>query len=285
MAAVAAFAGTGTLGVPVPDWYTPSFTATVPSTTVTSFDDVDRPVAASLVGAGGVVKATTTTSYDGLVTTTTPPSNTGASEPDVAATTVTTDVYGNPLTRVQGGVKTSYTYDADSNLVAVTSPMGKVSRYGYDWLKHRITSTDPDAGTSTADYYPSGTVKHSRDAAGGELFTAIDVLGRPTATYAGADASGVKLTETVYDGTPLGADGPVKGMVTSQTSYTRGQAYTQAFGYDVRYRTVRTDQTIPAVPDSPAAARVGGDVHDDQHVRRPGPCHLGHLPGGGGSGG
>jgi len=132
-----------------------------------------------------------------------------------------------------------------------TSPTGKITTYGYDWLNRRTSTSDPDAGTTTSEYYPSGAVKHSRDGKGVDLFTTLDVLSRPTAVYNGTTANGALLTKTVYDGTLL-------GTVTSQISYvgstagtggnpgTAGTPYTQAFGYDSRYRVTRTDQTVPA---------------------------------------
>jgi hypothetical protein len=124
-------------------------------------------------------------------------------------------------------------------------------------LGRRTSSTDPDAGASTSDYYPSGAPRHTRDARGQDLYSGTDVLGRVTATYAGTSAAGTKLSQTVYDGVPLGATEALKGSVTSQTSYPGGNAYVQAFGYDVHYRVVRTDQSIPAVAGSPVRYLAG----------------------------
>jgi YD repeat-containing protein len=189
-----------------------------------------------LVAAGPVTKWATTVGYDGLATTTTPPDNTGASEPGIAATTVTADPYGRTVSRVQNQVATGYAYDTSGDLIKITSPLGKVTGYGYDWLGRRTSTSDPDAGTSTSDYYPSGILKHSRDAKGQDLFTAIDVLGRATGTYAGVDATATRLTQTVYDGVPLGGAAALRGMVTSRTAFEGGDAYDEAFGYDGRYR-------------------------------------------------
>jgi RHS repeat-associated protein len=253
-ATVAAFSSTNAPGTVYGQWYDPAFTATLPSQTVGTYDDDDREVTASLVAAGAT-KWTTTTGYDATSSTVTPASNGGAGQPDIAATTATSDLDGHVVSRTQNGATTRYGYDLAGNLTSITSPAGKVTTYGYDWLGRRTTTSDPDAGSATSDYYPSGAVKHTRDAAGTDLYTTIDALSRPTATYTGTSASGALLTQTVYDATPLGASSPLLGTITSQTSYlgstpgspgTPGTGYTQAFGYDTRYRVTRTDQTLPS---------------------------------------
>jgi YD repeat-containing protein len=198
-----AFAATAAPGTVYGQWYDPAFTASLPSQTITGFDDLNRPVSASLV-SNGTTQWTATTAYDGTTTTVTPPSNSGANEPNIGAATTTNDMNGHSLTKTQGGNTTTYGYDVAGQLVKITSPKGAVTSYGYDWLGRRITTNDPDAGTSTADYYPSGAAKHSKDAAGKELFTSLDVLGRVTATYIGSSTSGTLLSKTAYDGTPLG---------------------------------------------------------------------------------
>jgi RHS repeat-associated protein len=255
-ATVSALASAAAPGTVYGQWYAASFTATLPSQTVTTFDDLSRPVTASLVAAG-TTQWTAATAYDGTTTTVTPPSNSGASEPGIAATMVTKDMDGHVLTRAQGGNTTSYGYDIAGRQVKITSPKGAVTSYGYDWLGRRTSTSDPDAGASTADYYPSGALKHTRDATGKELFTSLDALDRPTATYIGSSASGTLLSKTIYDATPLGGSSALLGTITSQTRYDNASAYTLAYGYDTRYRTVRADQTIPAVPGSPIQYLAG----------------------------
>ena len=69
---VKAFAATGgTLGTPVPNWYDPAFTATVPSQTVATTDDVGQEVKEQVLGLNNQVVTTETTAYDGYATTTT----------------------------------------------------------------------------------------------------------------------------------------------------------------------------------------------------------------------
>jgi YD repeat-containing protein len=256
-AQVAAFASTGTPGTVVANWYTSALAAQIPSTTVTSYDDVGRETSSALVAAGPSTVWTAGTSYDGNTTTSNAPANTGASEPDPAPTTTTVDDYGRTVSTTQAGMSTTSTYDISGNLITQKTPKNATSTFGYDWLGNRTSTTDPDAGTSSSDYYPSGLLKHSHDAKGQDLFTSIDVLDRPTATYAGTSTAGTKLSQTVYDGTPLGGSGPLKGTVTSQSSYTGGNAYTDLFGYDQRYRTIRTDQVIPSVSGTPLTTLAG----------------------------
>jgi len=255
-ATVSAFGSSAAPGTAYGQWYDPAFTATLPAQTVTAFDDLGRAVTSSLV-SGGTTKWSATTSYSGTTATTTPPSDTGAGEPDLAATAATSDLHGHTVNRAQGGNATTYGYDVAGRLVTATSPMGAVTRYGYDWLGRRTSAIEPDAGNSSSDYYPSGHVRHTRDGAGKELYTAQDLLGRVTTTYAGASTSGTLTDRTTYDGTPLGGSGPLLGTVTSRTRYDGANAFTEAFGYDARYRKVRDDRTVPSVAGSPLQY-VGG---------------------------
>lgn len=263
---VPAFPVTGILGgTPVADWYGATIADQVPRSTQAVFDDLNRPVEGRALGARRALLWTSTTSYDGLSVTVTPPSNTGAgaAQADLAPVTESSDLTGHVLRRTQAGATTSFGYDIGGNLVRMTLPSGQASgrstTYGYDWLGRRTSSNDLDAGTSTTDYYPSGAVRHSRDAEGGDVFVDHDVLGRETATYAGTDAKGALLTSVTYDGKPIGATDPLLGTVTSKASYvgstpaasgagagTPGSAYVDNFAYDTRYRTVRTDQVLPA---------------------------------------
>jgi YD repeat-containing protein len=64
-ATVAPFGGPGTPGTAYGQWYDPAFTATLPSQTVTTYDDADRMVTSSLISLG-VTRRTTTTSYFAL---------------------------------------------------------------------------------------------------------------------------------------------------------------------------------------------------------------------------
>jgi RHS repeat-associated protein len=256
-AQVAAFASTGAVGTAVPNWYTPALAAQIPSTSISSYDDAGRETSTSLVAAGPSTTWTAGTSYDGNSTTSNAPSNSGASEPDLTPTTVTVDDYGNILSSTQAGTSSTYVYDLSGNLITEKTPKNATSTFGYDWLGNRTSTSDPDAGNSTNDYYPSGLPKHSKDAKNQDLFTSIDVLDRPTASYAGTSTAGTKLSQTIYDGTPLGGSTPLKGTVTSQTSYTAGNAYTNLFGYDQRYRTIRTDQVIPSVTGTPLTTLAG----------------------------
>ena len=249
---------TGTPGTAISGWYDQTWDAGLPSTTKTGYDEFDRPVTKSVYGAGqGTPVSTTTTAYDGFATTTTPPSNSGAGEPDVAPTTVTNDLFKHPVIRTQGALTTTYTYDVDGNITSLTSPAHQTSTYTYDWLGHRTGSATPDSGTSYSDYYPSGALRHTKDAKGQDLYFDLDVLGRTRGIYAGTGAAGTPLSQTVYDGAPLGSNTPLKGSVTSRTSYDGGNAYTETYGYDARYRVVRTEQTIPSVANSPVRFLAG----------------------------
>jgi len=260
-AVVAATASTATPGTPFGQWYDPTFTATLPSQTITTYDEVNRPVRVALTSSG-TARQVTTTSYDGTTTTTTPPSNSGADEPDLGPTRQTTDLSGNVVSRTVGvgtsvEATTTFQFDVAGHQIQARSPLGARTTASYDWLGRRTSVVDPDAGTTTTEYYPSGVARHSRDGAGVETFTALDVLSRATGTFLGSSSSGTPVAQTVYDGVPLGATAAVKGTITSRTIYDSGNAYTERYGYDDRYRTTRTDRVVPAVQGSPIQYLAG----------------------------
>jgi hypothetical protein len=94
-------------------------------------------------------------------------------------------------------------------------------------------------------------------------------------------------THWTYDGTPLGDTNPLKESLTSVTSYTGsppghpGAAWTQPYGYDIRYRTIRVDTTLPAVAGT-GIAGTDSTTTDHDDMDRPisvrSPRNLGRSP-------
>jgi len=249
---VPAYAGSSAPGSVI-DWYGATIVAAIPSATVYGYDALDRVTSKTLMGANTTTIATTTTAYNGPNTVVTPPSNSGSGQADVHPSTTVTDFAGRNVKTMQTNLTAlTNAFDALGRVTqTVTTPGNATTTHVYDWTGNRTSTTDPDAGTSTSTYYPGGQVKTARSATGADVFSALDVLGRTTDTYAGTSTSGALLSRSVYDGIPLGATTALKGTVTSQTSYvgsvagTPGAAYRQAFGFDARYRATRLDQTLP----------------------------------------
>src|SRR4051812_38092272 len=71
---VAALASTAAPGTVYGQWCAPAFTATLPSQTVTGYDDTNREVTSSLVASRAAI-STTAMAYDGTSATSTPPTN------------------------------------------------------------------------------------------------------------------------------------------------------------------------------------------------------------------
>jgi YD repeat-containing protein len=53
----------------------------------------------------------------------------------------------------------------------LTSPKGRQSTYGYDWLGRRTTTSDPDTGASSSTYDNNGNTLTSTDARGTTVAT------------------------------------------------------------------------------------------------------------------
>jgi RHS repeat-associated protein len=221
--------------------------AAIPSWTTTAYDALERETASSVAGLGTVVATTTTANY-GNGTVVTPPSGgrtatwrDGHDRPAVMQQGVSAAVTGP-----QGGVpSTSYTYPADGSdaFATITDTANNVTRYTYDWLGHRLTADDPNAGPATYTYDPAGRLASTVDALGTELSYTYDGLDRKKATWAGDPQAGTKLAEWTYDTVP-GA----KGQVATATRFVNGSAYTTAVkAYDARYRVTQREWSIPPV--------------------------------------
>ena len=85
---------------------------------------------------------------------------------------------------------TTYTYDAQDNLLSTTDPLGHTTSYTYNATRQVLTTKDARNQTTTNTYDPKGNLLTTTDAANNVT----------TYTY---DARGNVLTQTVtVDGTP-----------------------------------------------------------------------------------
>lgn len=244
IADVPAVATATTAGTPI-TWYG-TVSDAWPTQRLYVYDVMDRLYSATVSGANSSYTATTITAHDGTKVTTTYPPNAGTGQPNRTSDVVLNDWSGRPLNHAQGSAVTSYAYDVRGYLTSLTTPGAAVASYTYDWLGRRLSTTDPDAGASTATYWPGGAVKTTHDANGQDLYYTYDSLGRGLDVYTGTSAAGTQLTHNVYDATPLGGASALKGTLTSTTATVAGAAYTEKYGYDIRYRTTRLDRIVPA---------------------------------------
>lgn len=138
--------------------------------------------------------------------------------------------YGNVLLRhVDGaGNKTSYTYDENLNLIAITDALGYVTTMTYDSAGNMLTRTAPDPLSYEEEwtYNPDNTLASYTDARGktttygydldGQLTDVTDPLSNTTSyTYT---ALGQLDTTTTAEGRITDNDYDVDGNLTSVTS-------------------------------------------------------------------
>ncbi|MFC8504971.1 polymorphic toxin-type HINT domain-containing protein [Streptomyces sp. NPDC057411] len=214
----------------------------VPSSTVTTYDGLGRPVA-TIARKFAIESWRTTTTYGGDWTAVDPPSG-------ETPTMALLDAQGRKteLRQYSGDGptgdydKVTYTYDQKGRLAKVTDQIGNAWSTTYD-IRGRVTSTtDPDKGTTTLAYDKGDRVQSVTDGRtpARTIAMAYDDLGRLTATHEGS-LSGTKLTSQTYDTLP-GA----LGLPVASTRYVDGNAYTQAVtAYDTEYRPKGTSITIP----------------------------------------
>ncbi|WP_411074167.1 polymorphic toxin-type HINT domain-containing protein [Streptomyces sp. cmx-4-7] len=215
----------------------------VPSSTVTTYDGLGRPVDTVARNKGKETWKTTTT-YGGDWTAVDPPAG---DTPTMALL----DAQGRKteLRQFKGDGPTgaydkiNYSYDRKGRLEKVTDQIGNVWSKTYDIRGRVKTATDPDKGTSSMEYDKGDRVVSMTDGRtpARTVAMAYDALGRVTATHEGS-LTGPKLTSQTYDTLP-GA----LGLPVSSTRYVDGNEYTQAItAYDTEYRPKSTSVTIPA---------------------------------------
>ncbi|MGW4650889.1 RHS repeat-associated core domain-containing protein, partial [Kitasatospora sp. NPDC004289] len=233
---------------PSTTWFNAS-TTHVPSSTLTTYDGLGRPVSSEF-RAKDVRQNSTTTAYPGVDRVDVTPPSGGT------PTTTVTDARGRTVQLWQYRTPTAtgnaadadvtrYTHTASGKPATRVDAAGNTWSYGYDLLGRQIASTDPDAGKSTQSYDAAGRLTGSTDGRGRSLTYGYDLLGRRTASYEGSAADPAKqLTSFTYD-TVSGA----KGQLSSSTRYVGGAggaAYTKAVtAYDSAYRATDVITTFP----------------------------------------
>ena len=223
----------------------------IPALTVNVYDGAGR-LTDAIFTVNGDEAWRTHTAYAGERVSVTPPKG-------GIATTSITDARGNlaELRQYKDRAKvggddaatfdsTTYRYTNRDELSSVTGPGKNTWNFRYDLRGHKISTEDPDAGTSTSGYDAAGQLSWTKDARGKALYFTYDDLSRKTAERQGTQ-DGRPLAEWKYDTLPNG-----DGKPTSATRYEYDQAgnasaYVSATtGYDTAGRPKGTSVTIPA---------------------------------------
>ena len=204
---------------------------------------------------------TTTYAYDAehrLISATDPSGNTRSlSYPAAGATNATTQ-----FTEQDGGVW-QYSYDTTSgNLLAKTDPQGNVTSYTYDANHDLLTKTDP-SGTTTYAYDTEGDPTSVTDPLGQTTRSTYNTFGEVTSvtdpsnhvTSYAYDANGNLTSVTDPTGAVTKVTYDAKGRVTSVTDPTGG---TTTIAYDASGNPTRVTGPTGVVTTSTydAAGRV-----------------------------
>ncbi|MGW5677903.1 RHS repeat-associated core domain-containing protein [Streptomyces sp. NPDC003860] len=221
-----------------------------PAGTRKTYDGAGRPITDVTLKLGQEFSRTTTT-YEGNATTVEPPNGAAAVREavDSRGRLIEKREYdGNKATGAH--TKLTYTYDKTDEITSVKDADGNTWAYGYDFLGRKISSSDPDAGTSRTEYNTLDQPTVTEDARGSIISHTYDLLGRPTGKLTGRIPE-VNGTPTIDDTKYLARwtyDTIAKGHLTSAIRYDGGKngklyATTNA-SYDKLYRVLREQYTI-----------------------------------------
>jgi RHS repeat-associated protein len=221
----------------------------VRSATGYAYDGAGRQTAA-ISYALGTETWRTTTSYGGNFTTTVPPAGGTATTSVTNARGQVTDLIqyhdGQPADYVHDPASayddTKYTYYPSGQKATQADPGGNTWSWQYDLLGHQTKAIDPDAGTSTTTYDNAGQLRTGTDARGKQVTTSYDADGRVTASY---DTTTTQVLSSANQLTGYTYDTLKKGYITSSTSYSGGDTYTQAVeAYNTLALPVATKVTL-----------------------------------------
>jgi RHS repeat-associated protein len=244
--------------------HSPALTA-IPAETRYGYDSVGRPSVATQY-ANGVAQWSTTTAWYGPFSRTTPP----VSEHHPVDTY--TDVFGRtsrlieyptnapsppPQTPGIPTIVTTYDYTALGDLALIIDAANNHTTYAYDWLHRRVSSVDPDQGSSSSTYDANGNVVTVTDALNKSVRFAYDDADRKTDTYVGG-VGGALLAHWAYDTAPGG-----HGLLASATQYDGGNAYSTAVtAYDTRGRVTGKSVTVPMTETGVGGTYAYGYTYD-----------------------
>ncbi len=252
-------ANPGSTIVTVPD-------SQVPSQTFTQFDGLGRPVIVTSYD-NSAVKSIAYSAYTGDKVTIVPP--TGGTP-----TTVTTDAVGRQTeldsyttaptvttgtnaggfatVSLAGGASqaTTYSYEARGWLSAIKDvSTGEQWTRTYNSLGQAITTTTPNAGTTTMSYDADGNLTSAADALGHAITYTYDPLSRRIGEYDGTSTSSPQIASWTYDNSNDAVPGLTNavGQLTTETSTYNGNTYTfQQTGFNVFGESLGEKVTIPS---------------------------------------
>lgn len=197
--------------------------------TITTYDEIGRPVSTSTVWSGrnGSTTTTSTTTYDALS----------------RVVTVIDPVVVNPVSLVSHQQRTTNVYDDNGNLTQVTvddtfgNDQPRVTVFGYDADDRQTSSLDSENGTTTRTFDGAGNVIEVIDPLDRKTQTTYDAANRPlnvilkdyTNPAAPAAPRDIMLSNTTYDA--LGREATITDAIGNVTAFT----------YDVRGNRIKAE--------------------------------------------
>jgi RHS repeat-associated protein len=129
---------------------------------------------------------------------------------------------------------TSYNYDAFGSLVRTTDGFGNQINLGYDVRGFKVSSSDPDLGDWTYDYYALGELKTQTDAKSQITTLTYDKLSRPLTRVEPSDSgSGTQTTFFTWGSSAASFNiGQLQSVVVG--------SYSESYSYDNRARLSST---------------------------------------------
>jgi RHS repeat-associated protein len=226
----------------------------VPMQSVTTFDGAGREINTRSISFG-FTQWHTITAYGGDHTDVTPVADAAPASAGTPTSTIT-DALGRtiesrqyPGSTVSGTQynSTKYGFNEKGENTSVTDAAGNQWSYKYDLLGRKISSSDPDSGTTLTSYNDAGDVTSTTDALNQTLsydYTLpagyADPKGRKTALWQGAIGTGTKLATWTYDTVS-------KNQVSATSRFVGTNEYkTSILGYNNLYQPAASTVTIPA---------------------------------------
>ena len=238
----------------------------VPDQTVTQFDGLGRPLIVTSYD-DSVVKSTAYTLYTGDKATSVPPAGGTATTTtsDALGRTTELDAYttapsvttgtnagGFPTVTLSGGTSqaTDYSYETRGWLSSIKDvSTGEQWTRTYNPLGQVISTTSPNAGTTSMTYDPNGNMASTKDANGHTITYTYDPLNRLTGEYDGTSTSAPQIASFTYDNSNNAVSGmtdPI-GELTTETSTYNGNTYTfQQTGFNSFGESLGEKVTLPA---------------------------------------
>jgi RHS repeat-associated protein len=198
-----------------------------------SYDSIGRQTQTSRdrVSDTDASASTATIQYNGLSITSTDPQ--GKARVD-ALSAVGQILRATQASGTSDQTQTSYNYDPFGNLLRTTDPAGNQILVGYNIRGFKTSSSDPDLGNWTYDYYALGELKTQTDAKSQVTTFTYDKLSRPLMRVEPADTGSGNQTTTWTWGSSAASHniGKLQSVVLG--------SYSETHAYDNRSRPAST---------------------------------------------